>query len=117
ADTVTSVMDIAGPAAVLVANLRTALFWGSRPDPAVILNHLAGAEPEPPPADWDAGHFVELAALVRGPAGALVVVRDTYRELGERGHHVQPPERVAAALRRDDGSEGGIIVVCAATES
>jgi hypothetical protein len=60
------------------------------------------------------GHFVELGALVRGPAGALVVVRDTYRELGVNGHHLQPPERVAAALRRDDGHEGGVIVVCAA---
>ncbi|HEX5250530.1 MAG TPA: hypothetical protein VFW14_12740 [Gaiellales bacterium] len=112
-DTVTAVMDIAGPAAVLIANLRTALFWGARPDPAVILNHLAGAEPEPPPADWDAGHFVELATIVRGPAGALVVVRDTYQELGLAGHHLQPPERVAAALRRDDGREGGILAVCA----
>jgi hypothetical protein len=60
------------------------------------------------------GHFVELAALVRGPSGALVVVRDTYRELGVNGHHLQPPERVAAALRRDDGCEGGVLVVCAA---
>jgi len=113
AETVTAVMDIAGPAAVLVANLRTARFWGSRPDPAVILNHLAGAEPEPPPADWDVGHFVELATIVRGPAGALVVVRDTYQELGLAAHHLQPPERVAAALRRDDGREGGILAVCA----
>ncbi len=112
-DTVTAVLDVAGPAAVLIANLRTALFWGSRPDPSVVLNHLAGAEPEPPPADWDAGHFVELATIVRGPGGALVVVRDTYQELGLAGHHVQPPDRVAAALRRDDGREGGILAVCA----
>ena len=112
-EAVTAVMDFAGPAAVLVANLRTALLWGSRPDPAVIMNHLAGAEPEPPAADWDAGHFVELATIVRGPAGALVVVRDTYQELGLAAHHLQPPDRVAAALRRDDGREGGILAVCA----
>ena len=112
--TVTALLDIAGPAAVLIANLRTGLLWGSRPDPAVILNQLAGAEPEPPPADWDVGHFVELATIVRGPAGAaLIVVRDTYQELGLAGHHLQPPDRVAAALRRDDGREGGILVVCA----
>ena len=50
---------------------------------------------------------------MRGPAGALVVVRDTYQELGLAAHHLQPPDRVAAALRRDDGREGGILAVCA----
>jgi predicted amidohydrolase len=114
AEHVCALLDAAAPAAILIANVRTGLFWGSRPDPAVVVSHLTGGSPEPPPADWDVGHFVELAALVRGPAGALVVVRDTYRELGLDGHHLQPPDRVAAALRRDDGSEGGVLVVCAA---
>ena len=68
---------------------------------------------EPPPADWDVGHFVNFAALVRGPADDLVVVRDTYQELGLAGHHLQPPDRVAAALRRDDGHEGGVLAVVA----
>jgi len=99
------------PAAVLVANLRTGALWGSRPDPAVVVAHLNGGAPDPPPSDWDVGHFVNLAALVRGPAGALVVVRDTYPELGFGGHHLQPPDRVAAALRRDDGREGGVLAV------
>jgi hypothetical protein len=112
-DTVTAVLEVAGPAAVLIANLRTGALWGSRPEPAVVLDHLAGGDPEPPAADWDVGHFVELAALVRGPAAALVVVRDTYQELGLAGHHVQPPDRVAAALRRGDGRQGGVIAVCA----
>ena len=94
--------------------MRTGPFWGSHPDPAVVVEHLDGGSPEPPPSDWDVGHFVELAALVRGPGGAFVIVRDTYRELGRNGHHLQPPERVAAALRRDDGAEGGVLVVCAA---
>ena len=112
---VCALLDLAAAAAILIANVRTGPFWGSRPDPAVLLEHLAGGSPEPPPPDWDVGHFVELAALVRGSAAALVVVRDTYRELGANGHHLQPPERVAAALRRDDGSQGGVLVVCSAT--
>ena len=110
---VCALLDVAAGDAILIANVRTGPFWGSHPDPAVVLEHLAGGNPEPPPSDSDVGHFVELAALVRGSAGALVVVRDTYRELGVNGHHLQPPERVAAALRRDDGSEGGVLVVCA----
>ena len=54
---------------------------------------------------------MNFAALVRGPAADLVVVRDTYQELGLAGHHLQPPDRVAAALRRDDGHEGGVLAV------
>jgi hypothetical protein len=108
-------MDAAADAsATLIANVRTGRFWGARPDPTVVVEHLMGGSPDPPPADWDVGHFVNLAVLVRGPGGSVVVVRDTYQELGVRGHHLQPPDRVAAALRRDDGSEGGVLVVCAA---
>lgn len=110
AETVTALMDAAA-GATLVANVRTGLFWGSRPDPATVLAHLRGETVEPPPADWDVGHFVNFAALVRGPADDLVVVRDTYQELGLAGHHLQPPDRVAAALRRDDGHEGGVLAV------
>jgi hypothetical protein len=110
ADSVRTLMDAAA-GATLVANVRTGAFWGSRPGPAAVLAHLRGEEVEPPPADWDVGHFVNFAALVRGPAAELVVVRDTYQELGLDGHHLQPPDRVAAALRRDDGHEGGVLSV------
>jgi hypothetical protein len=114
-DHVCALMDAgAATPATLIANVRTAHFWGARPDPEVVIDHLMGGSPEPPPADWDVGHFVNLATLVRGPAGSIVIVRDTYQELGLHGHHLQPPDRVAAALRRDDGSEGGVLAVCAA---
>jgi hypothetical protein len=110
AESVTALMDAAADA-TLVANVRTGLFWGSRPGPAAVLAHLRGDAVAPPAADWDVGHFVNFAALVRGPAADLVVVRDTYQELGIAGHHLQPPDRVAAALRRDDGHEGGVLAV------
>jgi hypothetical protein len=110
AESVAALLDAAAEA-TLIANVRTGRFWGSRPGPATVLAHLRGEAVEPPPADWDVGHFVNLAALVRGPAAALVVVRDTYQELGVAGHHLQPPDRVAAALRRDDGHEGGVLAV------
>jgi len=110
AESVAELME-ASADATLIANVCTGRFWGSRPGPATVLAHLRGEAVEPPPADWDVGHFVNLAALVRGPAGALVVVRDTYQELGVAGHHLQPPDRIAAALRRDDGHEGGVLAV------
>ena len=100
--------------AELVANVRTGHFWGSRPDARLVLDHLAGRPVEAPPADWDVGHFVSLAATIAGPAGSLVVVRDTYPTLGWGGYHVQPPDAVAAALLRGDGFEGGVLWICLA---
>ena len=100
-----------GLGARLIANVRTGCLWGSRPDPDVLLGELAGEQVQGPPADWDVGHFVELAMLVRGPKNALVAVRDSYPTLGWNGHHLQPPRAVAAALLRGDGREGGVLAV------
>ena len=96
----------------LIANVRTGLFWGSRPPLEALLAVLDGTDvPEPPPADWDAGHFVGLAELVRGRRGSLVLVRDSYPTLGWGGAHLQPPSAVAAALNRGDGRDGGVLAV------
>jgi Family of unknown function (DUF6885) len=99
----------------LIANVRSGRLWGSRPPAELLLAWLDGRElPAPPPAaEWDVGHFVELATIVRGRARALIVVRDSYPTLGWTGHHLQPPETIAAALRRDDGHGGGVLAVLA----
>ncbi len=103
------------PDAVLIANWSTRHLWGSHPTPQVVLSHLAGQDIEGPPAEWDVGHFANLAARVRGPVGSFVVVRDSYPVLGWEGHHLQPPAAAAAALRRRDGNEGGVLVVVPAS--
>src|SRR2546425_5741211 len=95
----------------LIANVRTGAFWGSRPSFDALLAELRGEQGDGPPADWDVGHFCELELLVRGPGGALVVVHDSYPSLGWDGRHLQPPRAVAAALRRGDGREGGVLAV------
>ncbi len=95
----------------LIANLRTGCLWGSRPSAGDVLAELSGREVNGPPADWDVGHFVELAALVRGSGGSLVVVHDTYPTLGWGGYHLQPPRVIAGSLHRGDGREGGVLVV------
>jgi hypothetical protein len=95
----------------LIANLRTGLLWGTRPPVESLLAELGGEQVEGPEPEWDVGHFVELAALVRGLAGSLVVVRDSYPTLGWDGVHLQPPRALAAALERDDGREGGVLCV------
>ena len=83
----------------LVANVQTGAFWGSHPTAAQLAAYLergdAGAGP---PADWSVGHFVGLAGLDEGRAGALVLVADTYPAIGHGGVHLQPVEAVAAAL-------------------
>jgi hypothetical protein len=105
------------PATTLVANIRSGRLWGSRPHPRALLDHLAGRDADGPPAEWDVGHFVNLAALVRGRRGALVVVRDSYRSLGWDGHHLQPADVLARALERGDGREGGVLCISPAADA
>lgn len=43
-----------------------------------------------------------------------MIVRDTYRQLGWDGYHLQPAGAMAEALERGDGKEGGVLCVCEA---
>ena len=115
AQTVISLVEISAahaPECALIANLRTGCLWGSRPQPRLLLDHLVGRPVEAPSPDWDCGHFVAIAACVKGPGGALVAIRDTYPQLGWGGYHLQPAGAVAAALERGDGHEGGVLCTC-----
>ena len=116
AEQVISLVEVAAevPGCVLIANLRTGRLWGSRPPARLLLDYLLGRPVEAPPPDWDCGHFLTIAACVGGPDGALVVLRDTYPQLGRDGHHLQPAAAVAAALVRGDGHEGGVLCACRA---
>lgn len=107
---VETVADVA-PGTTLIANVRTGPLWGARAHPSLLLDYLAGGDVDPPSADWDTGHFVNVAALARGPTRAALVVRDSYRSLGVEGHHVQPTPAFARALDRGDGKEGGVLCV------
>lgn len=96
----------------VLANLSTAPLWGSRPPLEALLAHLDGEAVDPRPApDWEVGHFVELSRILRGRAGSLVLVVDSYPSLGWLARHLQPPAAVAAGLNREDGREGGVLVV------
>lgn len=97
----------------LIGNVRTGRLWASRPPIEVVLDELAGRPVGEPAADWDVGHFVELAMLIRGPLRSLVVVHDSYPSFGWDGRHVQPPRMLAAALLRGDGRDGGVLAVVA----
>jgi hypothetical protein len=112
---VVGLVSVAGElGARLIANLRTGPLWGTRPPLESVLAELAGETVAGPPSEWDVGHYCEPAALVRGRGGTLVVVRDSYPGFGWEGVHLQPPRALAAALRRGDGREGGVLCVLAA---
>ena len=81
AELVEAVADVA-PTTTLLANVGMRWLSGSRPHPTTLGAYLTGQAPGPPPADWNTGHYVNLAAVIRGQGGALVVVRDSYRSLG-----------------------------------
>jgi hypothetical protein len=101
AERVLEVLSLAADAdAMVIANVHTEPFWGTRPSPVALTAFLTRGEDVGQPSDWSVGHFCELAGTLRGPAAALVIVRDTYPALGLGGYHVQPPARVAMAIER-----------------
>jgi hypothetical protein len=95
----------------LLANLATRHLWGSHPRVDQLLSYLLDGDPAGPRLDWDVGHFVCIVARVSGPGGSLYGVADTYPSLGVGGVHVQPRERLAAAIDRRDMPAGGVLVV------
>ncbi len=97
--------------ASLIANLATHHLWGSRPSVSRLLSYLLDGDQHGPEPDWKVGHFVVVVGRVEGPAGSLYAIADTYPALGDRGVHLQPRERLAAALERRDMPAGGMLVV------
>jgi hypothetical protein len=95
----------------LVANFATHHLWGGNASPSQLLDYLIDGVLDGPPPDWDVGHFACVVGRVVGPGGKLYGVADTYPSLGNRGVHMQPQERLAAALERPDKPAGGMLVV------
>jgi hypothetical protein len=65
---------------------------------------------------WKAGHFVSLAGFLKvyrntSDVKIYLLIRDTYKNIGYRGYHIQPIDAVRKALVRNDGREGGIMLI------
>lgn len=98
--------------AALVLNIGTRFLWGSRPSVAELLAYLeTGDDSVGPPPDWAVGHFVGCLGTLHGARGTLAIITDTYEALGLRGVHLQPIERVAAALQREGMTPGGVLLM------
>jgi hypothetical protein len=103
--------------ATLLANFATHHLWGGRPSVNQLLDYLFEGSQDGPPADWDVGHFACVFGRVRGPRGGLYCVADTYAALGIGGVHVQPQERLSAALERRDMPAGGMLAIVSAADA
>ncbi len=95
----------------LLANLHTRHLWGSHPRADELLSYLLDGDPAGPAPDWEVGHFVCVFGRLAGPVGCLYGVADTYPSLGTRGVHLQPRERLAAAIARRAEPAGGVLAV------
>ncbi|MQA15299.1 MAG: hypothetical protein GEV09_14350 [Pseudonocardiaceae bacterium] len=104
-----------GPVGML-ANIATAELADHRTGADTLLRYLDTGTDEAASARWHTGHFVALAGLIEGPVGRLVLVADSYRSLGSDGLHLQPVERLTAALRREGLPPGGVLLVVPADQ-
>jgi hypothetical protein len=71
------------------------------------------AEARIPRDDWGVGHFAGLLGLWRRRVDGRwwLVLVDTYKERGFDGYQPQPAEVVRRALLREDGREGGLLLI------
>jgi len=67
------------------------------------------------PNPWYAGHFISLAGFIRvidkNSERIYFLLRDTYKNIGCMGYHIQPLSNIRKALVRNDGREGGILLI------
>ncbi|MHB1416686.1 MAG: DUF6885 family protein [Chloroflexota bacterium] len=61
---------------------------------------------------WAVGHFVTVAGVVEFASDTRwLIIRDTYKSKGFRGYHLQPMSLIREALVREDGREGGVLLI------
>ncbi len=95
----------------LIANFATHYLWGSHASASELLDYLLDGEQQGPAPDWHVGHFACVVGRIAGRGGSLYAIADTYPALGNRGVHMQPAERLAAALERADMPSGGMLAI------
>ncbi len=114
---IASLAALPGPVTA-IANVRTGRLWNPRATAAALVAFLeSGDHATGPPSDWDAGHFVGLGGVVGGRGGTLAIVLDSYASRGAGGVHLQPLERLAAALAREGEPPGGVLSVVGAAQA
>jgi hypothetical protein len=97
---------------LFIANSATRFLWGGKPNPAQVLGYLSGQNVLAPAPDWNVGHYIAVVGQAVGSHRKMALCADTYRTIGWHGTHLQPFDRIADSLRRDDSEfSGGAFVV------
>lgn len=65
--------------------------------------------------DWSVGHFIVLAGMIRRETANghsyFYILQDSYKKRGMSGYLFQPEENLRNAMVRNDGNQGGLILV------
>jgi hypothetical protein len=96
-----------------IANLEVDQLLDATSD-AYAPDALAAPDPERsiPRERWGVGHFVGLGAFWRADAGRRwVLLLDTYKARGFSGYVPMPVESLRRAVVREDGRDGGLLLV------
>jgi hypothetical protein len=96
-----------------IANLEVDQLLDATSD-AYSAETLAGPDPEAaiPREHWGVGHFVGIGAFWRGADGRRwVLLLDSYKARGFDGHVPMPAESLRRAIVREDGRDGGLLLV------
>ncbi|TKG69608.1 DUF6885 family protein [Prauserella endophytica] len=101
----------------VIANVDTGAFAAPDTPPRALRDYLDTGLVPLWTSRWRVGHFVLVAGVLSGEEGILVSIVDTYESLGDNGVHLQPIGHVAAALRREGGAPGGVLLVVPAAEA
>lgn len=97
---------------LVMSNSATRFLWNSHAPSHEVIDFLFTGADRGAKSEWDVGHFLAIVGTIEGPSGTLAVCADTYPTLGSNGIHLQPLDRIAASLRRDDSPySGGILVL------
>jgi hypothetical protein len=105
-----------GTDCLVMSNSATRFLWDSHTSVRSAFTYLLKGDDDAAPSEWNVGHFLAIVGYVEGPGAVLGVCADTYESMGSQGIHLQPLDRVAASLRRDDSPySGGILVLVAAS--
>lgn len=107
---------IGGKELNVIFNVQVDLFCsnGSLKSPVDLFRFLSSERCEELD-DWSVGHFIVLAGMVKKvtPDGYTYyyILQDSYKKRGMSGYLIQPEENLRNAMVRNDGSQGGAILL------
>ena len=94
-------------------NLKTGWLLDPEAPEYNLIALLSGEWPKIRRWSWNVGHFVGVSGFIKvlDQNEIFYIIRDTHKSFGIGGYHIQPMELVRKALIREDGREGGVLLI------